>query len=66
MFRQMSCIRMLKTFNKAKFDYPAVVYEEINAVFRKEKPKNDKIVQIFLTFKHFYAIFVNVSIEMVD
>ena len=47
----MSWIRMLKRLTKTKTRCPVVVYEEINAVFWKEKkPKNDKENQKFPDF----------------
>ena len=57
----MSWIRMLKRFTKTKTRCPVVVYEEINAVFWKEKDpkmtKNTKNFQIFNVFKQFLSNF---------
>ena len=44
---------MLKRFNKARIDCPVVVFEEINAVFWKEKPKMTKKFPIFNVFMQF-------------
>ena len=52
---------MLKKFTKTRTRCPVVIYEEINAVFRKEKdPKMTKKTKIsrFLTFlSNFCQIF---------
>ena len=52
---------MLKRFTKTRTRCPVVVYEEINAVFWKEKDpkmtKKTKNFQIFNVFKNFCHIF---------
>ena len=63
-FRQMSWIRMLKRFNKARSRCPVVVHEKMNAVFRRktQNRKKDK----FPDFRSFIAIFVKLSIDFVE
>ena len=49
---------MLKRFNKAIISCPVVVYEEINAVFWKEKdPKMTKKIPISKVFLQFLLNF---------
>ena len=52
---------MLKRFTKTRTRCPVVVYEEINAVFWKEKDpkmtKKTKKFQIFYIFKQFLSNF---------
>ena len=53
---------MLKRFTKTKTRCPVVVYEEINAVFWKEKdPKKDKENQKFQIFNVFTQFLLELS-----